>query len=175
VTASEPEAEVEALRAELERERWAARHDPLTGALNRRGLTEVLDAAAPPASIGLVDLDLFKRFNEESGLMASGDQALCLLASLVASGRSGDVVGRWGGDEFVVLFPATDPTGAAARLDRFLDEARRLLRIGDELVTFSAGTAAIEEPGRWRPALAAANRALVRAKAAGRARVLSAP
>ena len=162
------------LRAELEQARFDARHDPLTGALNRRGLTEVLDAARPPASLGLVDLDEFKRFNEESGLMASGDEALCLLVSLLASGRSDDVVGRWGGDEFVVLFPDTDPAGASARLDRFLDEARRLLRIGDELVTFSAGTAAIEDAGGWPAALAAANGALVRAKRAGGALVLSA-
>ena len=162
------------LRAELERERWAARHDPLTGALNRRGMIEVLDPAGPPASVGLLDLDRFKRFNEASGLMASGDAALCLLASLLSSGRAGDTVGRWGGDEFVVLFPATDPEGAAARLERFLDEARRLLRIGDEVVTFSAGTAAVTGPGGWRDALAGANRALVEAKAAGRGCVLTA-
>ena len=171
-------AEVAGLRAELERERWAARHDFLTGALNRRGMTEVLDAASPPASLGLLDLDLFHRFNESSGLMADGDEALCLLASLLASGRAEDVVARWGGDEFVVLFPDTDPAGAAARLERFLDEARRLLRIGDELVTFSAGTAPLVAGGRdgWPDALAAANRALARAKRAGRARVLlSAP
>ena len=167
--------ELAGLRAELARERWAARHDPLTGALNRRGLTEVLDRTAAPASLGLLDLDRFKRFNEASGLMASGDEALCLLASLLSSGRAGDTVGRWGGDEFVVLFPATDPGGAAARLERFLDEARRLLRIGEEVVTFSAGTAAILRPGGWREALSEANRALARAKAAGRARVLSAP
>jgi len=170
-----PASEIAALRAELERERWAARHDPLTGALNRRGLVEALEPAGPPASLGLVDLDQFKRFNEESGLMASGDEALCLLVSLLASGRAGDVVGRWGGDEFVVLFPDTDPAGAAARLHRFLDEARRLLRIGDEIVTFSAGTAGIEEVGGWRVALAAANRAVVRAKRAGGDRVLSVP
>ena len=167
-------SELAALRAELGRERWASRHDPLTGALNRRGLAEVLEPAGPPTSLGLLDLDQFKRFNEESALMASGDEALCLLASLLASGRAEDVVGRWGGDEFVVLFPDTDPGGAAVRLDRFLSEARSLLRIGDEIVTFSAGTASIERVGGWRDALADANGALARAKRAGGALVLSA-
>ncbi|MGK2948970.1 MAG: GGDEF domain-containing protein [Acidimicrobiales bacterium] len=64
-------AQVEALRAELDRERHLARHDPLTGALNRRGGLEAIASLSPPFAIALVDLDHFRRVNRLPGRCAS--------------------------------------------------------------------------------------------------------
>jgi diguanylate cyclase len=167
-------AEVAALRSELERERRLARHDPLTGALNRRGGREAIDAMAAPYAIALVDLDRFRRVNRLPGGYATGDQVLCEVATLLASdARQGDRLIRWGGEEFLLLLAGADAAGAATRLERFLTEVRRRVRAGQVMVTFSAGVAAVTSDHGFEPAMAAANRALQQAKGAGRARILS--
>lgn len=166
-------AQVAALRAELELERRLARHDALTGALNRRGGLEAVEAMATPYAIALVDLDHFRRVNRRPGGYATGDRVLCEVADLLASdAREGDRLIRWGGEEFLLLLAEADEHGGTTRLERFLTEVRRRIREGQVMVTFSAGVAAVTSDHGFEPAMAAANQALQRAKGAGRARIL---
>ena len=105
------------LQAELERQ---ATTDPLTGLVNRREFSRrfALDLArtqrdASPLSLVLIDLDHFKRINDQYG-HAAGDAVLCTLARLSGSCfRSIDTVGRLGGEEFAVLLPGADLQCAA--------------------------------------------------------------
>ncbi|MDV6013257.1 GGDEF domain-containing protein [Haloechinothrix sp. LS1_15] len=99
--------------------------DRLTGTLDRWGWQEraqrELDRARclrEPLAILLVDLDWFKRINDELGHPA-GDTALQAVASVLRGGiRQQDVLGRYGGDEFLILLPGTSRSGAAALAER---------------------------------------------------------
>ncbi len=109
-----------------------SRTDPLTGALNRRGLEERLDAELAAASraglpLGLVvfDLDDFKAINDAHGHPAGDDLLRWTVSTMQGVVRTHDDVGRLGGDEFAVLLPGVSATGAAtaaARLTRALGE-----------------------------------------------------
>lgn len=99
--------------------RVQARTDPLTGLLNRRALGEVLDKrmadpAGVPFTLALVDLDGFKRVNDEHG-HALGDALLCDVARRLAAAAGAEAdVARLGGDEFAVLMPPTSVLPAEA-------------------------------------------------------------
>ena len=102
--------------ADLER---VSRTDTLTGLHNRRHLEEQLtrehsSARRAHRDLGLVllDIDHFKRVNDTYG-HAAGDRVLCEFAQrMTRQLRAGDVAGRWGGEEFLVILPDTDPAGA---------------------------------------------------------------
>jgi diguanylate cyclase (GGDEF)-like protein len=166
-------SELEQLRVELEAERHAARHDPLTGVLNRRGGTEAIARLRPTFAVALIDLDHFRRFNRLEGRHATGDRVLRGLTRLLVGGvRREDLVIRWGGEEFLVVLAHTDAEGAGRLLERFLDQVRDELRVVDTTVTFSAGVAEVTPGGDFADALATADRSLAAAKAEGRARVV---
>jgi diguanylate cyclase (GGDEF)-like protein len=153
-----------------------ARTDPLTGLLNRRGLTEALDretarARRTGATVALVllDLDRFKRLNDAYGHPA-GDAALVAVADVLRGGlRAGDVAGRWGGDEFGVVLvdlPAEVAYDVVDRLRSNLTHPSRALRVRG--VSFSAGVAALAGEAAVAADLTArADAALYEAKAAG--------
>ncbi len=166
-----------------------ARTDALTGLPNRRGLVERLDAEIAravrdrtPLSVGMADLDHFKRYNDAHGHVA-GDALLRAVAGrLVASLRRTDTVARYGGEEFCVLLPGTDLSEAT----RVLDDARRSVKeqLLAEGVTISAGVATVHpddalgttcaDDGPFDP-IERADRALYRAKNGGRDRVMAEP
>ncbi len=108
-----------------DREKTRARRDPLTGCVNRRGFYEAFAREADRSarlgaglSVLTIDVDRFKALNDEHG-HAFGDEILRQLARrLTALVRSHDLVVRWGGEEFVVLLPHTEPVDAALLAER---------------------------------------------------------
>ena len=173
--------EVEELQSQLAAE---AVHDPLTQLFNRRYLDTAMPALAStadrrgtPLSLALVDLDHFKRVNDEHGHLA-GDKVLRHIGKLFATSlRPSDVVSRWGGEEFCIVFPDTDVAGAATALATLAARLRALEvdwgGVGIGALTFSAAIAAYGVHGRSLAELVgAADRALYSAKGAGRDRVL---
>jgi diguanylate cyclase len=148
------------------------RTDELTGLPNRRAWDELLThelAAAErhgqPVSVAMLDLDFFKKYNDEHGHLA-GDRLLRAAAAAWQSTlRAADVLARWGGEEFALLLPGCDGAGAAALIERL----RGTLPDG---VTFSAGVATSDGRTAPRALVDAADQALYLAKAGGRDRVV---
>jgi diguanylate cyclase (GGDEF)-like protein len=154
-----------------------ARTDPLTGLLNRRGLTEALDRETARArrtgatvSLVLLDLDRFKTLNDTLGHPA-GDAALVAVADVLRHGlRGGDVAGRWGGDEFGIVFVDLAVEVAYDVVDRLratlTHPSNRALR--GKRVSFSAGVAALSgTDAKAADLMDLADAALYEAKAAG--------
>nr|WP_239528538.1 GGDEF domain-containing protein [Microbacterium esteraromaticum] len=105
--------------------RRESRTDPLTGALNRRGLTYHLREemrrsarSGRPLSIAVLDLDDFKAVNDIEGHQAGDAVLMTLVAQWTTMSRAGDLVARLGGDEFVMLLPDTPQAGAADMMRR---------------------------------------------------------
>ncbi|WP_432495831.1 histidine kinase N-terminal 7TM domain-containing diguanylate cyclase [Kineococcus gypseus] len=176
---------VERLRAQLAED---SVRDPLTGLHNRRFLDAALAAElgaqppagrAPGAGLLLLDVDRFKVVNDTHG-HAAGDEVLVAVAGALADGaRPGDVVARSGGEEFVVLLPGAGAEATAARAEELRAACARLCvpvpRGAGVRPTVSIGTAVHPADGTDAPSLlAAADRALYAAKAAGRDRVVAA-
>ncbi|RMH01394.1 MAG: GGDEF domain-containing protein [Planctomycetota bacterium] len=162
--------------------------DPLTGLLNRRAFDRFVAAEFQraaryglPLALALLDLDSFKAVNDQLG-HPTGDRVLAAFATLLAScARETDLVARIGGDEFAVLMPHTGGAGGLALIERVRGEAESLLRRLAPGVEprpgVSAGLACGGAGGFADPAacLAAADRALYRAKRAGKGRSESGP
>jgi diguanylate cyclase (GGDEF)-like protein len=128
------------------RERANARSDPLTGVRTQRDFYEAVELeirraerAPRPMTLAYIDVDDFRRFNDQMGRPA-GDEVLRRTAEVLRKNtRVTDLVGRVGGDDFAVLLPETDPDGAMAVLWKL---RRRLQRAMDRrrwTVTFSIG------------------------------------
>lgn len=160
--------------------------DELTGLHNRRYLEQrlayELDRVARykrPLSIAVLDVDHFKKFNDEWG-HSVGDEVLCHLAKIAnACLRRVDLVARYGGEEFVVLMPETGNSGAIDAINRLREEvAKSGLPHNKQtlFITLSAGVATAngEFKGDAQSFFRAADQALYRAKAHGRNRVISA-
>jgi diguanylate cyclase len=154
--------------------------DQLTQVANRRGLLKAYEVEHARMhrnngglAIGLLDIDNFKRLNDEHG-HAVGDEALKALAALVSKTlRTTDVVARYGGEEFVVLMPETPLDQAQqtlTRLQRSLSGGLFLNEQKEMLVTFSAGVTACRQGERIEEALERADQALYEAKRAGKNR-----
>lgn len=158
-----------------------ASRDPLTGMLNRRSLEQlaehILANAAhrrQSAALLLVDADHFKRINDSMG-HAAGDEALRSLSdSLLKSARRGDLIGRLGGEEFLMVLPDTDAASAAAAAERVrLEVCAHDLALGDQRVHLevSIGVAMSGVGDDFASVLRRADQALYAAKRAGRNRV----
>lgn len=168
-----------ALTDQLKRQ---AETDGLTGVLNRGALERLAalltETGAGPKQLGLIllDIDRFKSINDRFG-HAAGDIVLKEAARrLRAAMRQGDVIARFGGEEFAVLLLDQDseaPADIAERLRAALQNPHVALDSDRSLeVTASFGTAQVENrAGAWPQLVAAADRALYQAKAAGRNRV----
>jgi two-component system chemotaxis response regulator CheY len=170
-------------RAELRRLnealREAARTDALTGLFNRRRLDEdepVLDEGlrryGRPFAVGLVDVDNFKAYNDRYGHTA-GDEALRAVADrLRRTARQGDLAYRYGGEEFLFVYPAQGIASAvvAAERARVAVESLHLPHEGNPsgIVTISVGVAAAVDGGFLVRAIQDADTALYDAKAGGR-------
>lgn len=169
----------------------SALYEGLTGLLRREAILERLDRELErairhgrPLAVAVADLDHFKRVNDQLGHLA-GDALLRRVAQVISGALRGtDRVGRYGGEEFLLVLPETDLAGAAAAAEKV-----RLLVRGVEVLredgapsgwtaAVSIGVAALEgngEPVTGRDLIAAADRRLYEAKAGGRDRVVPAP
>jgi diguanylate cyclase (GGDEF)-like protein len=130
------------VRAELH-QRTMAELDPLTGVANRRGFDLALERAAEtgdPYALILIDLDDFKRVNDEQGHPA-GDAVLQSVAIAAASvARQGDCLARIGGDEFALIAPGAGPAGVLRLLRDLRDSVEHAATYAAALVPEDAGT-----------------------------------
>jgi diguanylate cyclase (GGDEF)-like protein len=162
-----------------------ANRDALTGLANRRRLEMELERnisfskrTGQPLAVIMMDLDNFKIVNDTAGHLV-GDNILRAVASTLRSRvRVTDLVVRWGGDEFCILVPATQPQGAIAAAESLVDavkEATSAVSLPEPLEppTASAGVACFPEDGEDPHTLILnADAALYQVKATGRGRVL---
>jgi diguanylate cyclase (GGDEF)-like protein len=160
----------------------SALRDPLTGLLNRRYFDEAIESAyaaarrsADPLGVIVLDLDHFSAVNNEHG-HSVGDGVLRRVAVAIKHAvRDGDIVVRYGGEEFVVIAPGTDDEGAVEIAERI---RHAVSRSGSELldgrrvpVTTSAGVACLVDEPDGHALFRAADSALLVAKRGGRDRV----
>ncbi len=156
--------------------------DPLTGSVSRRAVLESLEREmgrarryGEPLAIGLFDLDHFKRVNDTHG-QRFGDHALRTVAGVGATwALAGDVLGRFGGEEFLVILPTHDVHAATERLEslRRAIEATEISRGGRQAaVTASFGLACLHNGDTVRDLLERADQRVAEAKALGRNRLI---
>jgi len=156
--------------------------DSLTGLANRRSLEDTLRVQVARAarfgeeiSLVLADLDDFKGVNDRFGHPAGDEVLRAFAAALTETTRQMDIAGRWGGEEFALLLPATDAAGAA----RLAERARAAIEAhavetdeGEVAVTASFGVASFPECRELDDLIAAADAALYVAKREGKNRVV---
>jgi diguanylate cyclase (GGDEF)-like protein len=173
-----------ALEAERSRNEQMSLTDSLTGLLNRRALMKTLlvdedrsRRAHSPMAVILADIDRFKKINDEFG-HTTGDKVLQFVAqSMQASVRTGDHVGRWGGEEFLFILPNTDIIQAAEVAERCRTSlVQQQIEAEDgRMVRVSASFGVASADGVHRPPImdlvGNADTALYWAKDAGRNRV----
>jgi len=156
--------------------------DKLTGAWNRRRLEEALVSEMDrlqrydhPLSLLILDIDFFKRVNDEHGHSA-GDQVLVKLANVLQSNlRASDSLTRWGGEEFVVLCPNTRLSTVAMLAERLRGSVAGATFPAVGQVTISLGAAECRVGETWEDWFERADAALYRAKAGGRNQLEIAP
>jgi diguanylate cyclase (GGDEF)-like protein len=154
--------------------------DHLTGTASRRAFDDALDRQlqrcrreALPLSVALVDLDRFKHYNDTYGHLA-GDQCLVTVAKALQrrASREGELVGRFGGDEFLVLWPGIDLATAVRNAERLRETVRVVdLRLAEEPVQVSVSVGGItvvpDESTTAASLVHAADRAMYTVKARG--------
>lgn len=168
----------------LHRIRELATHDELTGLINRRRMLELMHTekhrtvrSGRGFCLAMIDIDHFKRVNDRLG-HGAGDEVLAQVARTIAAGlRETDIVARWGGEEFLVMFTDTDEDTAEKVLLRIRATLAQtpMTEVDPSLrVTFSAGVGNHLRDETLTRTIDRADRALYAAKAAGRNRVLRA-
>lgn len=175
------EQEALGFRANLEEQRQKALIDPLTSLPNRAAWEERLGREMAlwqrdknSLLVGILDLDHFKRINDGYGHLA-GDRVLKIVAKVLKKNlRATDFIARFGGEEFVVLMPATQVTAGLALLDQLrtaVEQCPFHFKSEPVVITVSVGVTALRAGERSDTALKRADQALYRAKESGRNRV----
>jgi diguanylate cyclase len=175
------ESRIRQLETELEEIGEKVREDALTGSLNRRGLDEALSREAARAQrygnafcVSVIDLDNFKMLNDTHGHHA-GDEALVHLVKVVkALLRPTDDIGRFGGEEFVILLPETTLEAGKMAIERLQRELTKQFFLANNeklLITFSAGVAQLRPGEPEADLVRRADQAMYRAKQSGKNRV----
>ncbi len=151
-----------------------SRTDVLTGLANRRSFVESASVhlGRHDAALLMIDIDHFKRVNDEDGHDA-GDIALRAVAEALRHGlREGDLLARWGGEEFIALVDASEAAACAERLRHAVATCSVGVGDIDRRLTVSIGLAHAAAGTVLEAAMSNADRALYRAKQAGRDRVV---
>lgn len=181
----EADQRIESLQAQLAQMSELVREDQLTGSLNRRGLDDALEREIARADrhgallcVAMLDLDDFKRLNDTHG-HAAGDAALIYLVRVIKETlRAMDVIARFGGEEFLIVLPDTSlelANQTVARVQREMTKRIFLHNNQRILVTFSAGLALRGTGESQTSLIQRADKALYKAKKAGKNRVVQAP
>lgn len=155
--------------------------DPLTKVLSRRSLEFILSSqfhiakiSKRPLSIAMVDIDDFKRINDQYGHQI-GDAVLRKVAGFIQDNlRKSDFIFRYGGEEFLIIFPFTTKKDAVFVMERIVKKLSGLkLKYGDfeGNITISAGIASIDDASDMYTLVSKADKALYRAKKSGKNRV----
>jgi diguanylate cyclase (GGDEF)-like protein len=181
---AELEVKNQQLETVIQQLQTMARTDELTGLANRRWLNLTLEGCWAeatrhdlPLACLMLDLDGFKRLNDEMG-HHRGDELLSLVGRVISANcRDVDIAARYGGDEFCVLLPHTHPQDALRVADRILCEFRRMaarMPIGEPRLSLSIGVAHIDVSGpiRAEQLLMHADEALYGAKTLGKNRIV---
>lgn len=172
------ESESEKTKDLLEEQRHKATHDPLTGLPNREAYNERsyqelqrFKRYCRPLSMAVCDIDHFKKINDDYGHQA-GDKIIKLIAKILSTRlRKVDFVGRYGGEEFVILMPETTPNQALEVLDKVRALiAKTPFRFKDKPVqiTISFGLAEFTAEDKVESVFERADKALYQAKRNGR-------
>ncbi|MEL5848303.1 MAG: diguanylate cyclase [Candidatus Igneacidithiobacillus chanchocoensis] len=176
------EARLRTMEQEISVLNLLVHQDPLTKTLNRRGLQMAFERESArakrqqiPLSLTMLDLDHFKKINDEHG-HETGDAVLCHIASLLTSAlRAEDIVARFGGEEFVILMPGTSARATIDILQRIQSRLQASpCRVGPVSLqpTFSAGVTTWQPGFDLERSIADADQALYRAKREGRNRIV---
>ncbi|MFL9925247.1 GGDEF domain-containing protein [Herbaspirillum lusitanum] len=154
-----------------------ATEDVLTGTLNRRELVNVGERALQAAidqhhtlTLAFIDVDHFKKINDSFGHLV-GDRVLATVAATLRQNcREQDVLGRYGGEEFCIVFPGLDQQEASRIGERLVDAVRAQVFDHAQAVTISVGLVVLQpnEVQSWDSLIHLADMALYRAKAEGR-------
>lgn len=175
----ELESKVAARTKEL---RLLASRDDLTGLSNRRELTNVMQRELARAqryrhslSVAMIDVDNFKMLNDEHGHQV-GDRVLQAVARIFEAGcRTSDLVGRYGGEEFLIVMPQTGSEAAALLANRLLEELRKTevaINGGAISVTCSIGIASARRDEQVDALVNRADQAMYSAKEQGKDRTV---
>ncbi|WP_293005105.1 GGDEF domain-containing protein [Nitrosomonas sp.] len=179
------ERKIELLKGELEQLRGLVQTDQMTGAFNRRGLDEIFkreaaraDRNAQSLGVVLIDLDNFKKINDNFGHQY-GDSVLINLVTVAKETlRPSDIVARFGGEEFVILLPEVELEDALTIIQRLQNNLGKnfSLQIDNQSmpVTFSAGVALRSFGEHQNSVISRADKALYQAKRAGKNRAIPA-
>ena len=148
-----------------------SRSDPLTGAANRRSWDEEMDRelararrTGDPLTVALIDMDNFKAYNDTHGHLAGDTLLRDLVTAIRTELRTGDVIARWGGEEFALALPDSD-------LQQAQTIASRLLSLVPSSQTASIGLTQAQTQDNPRALIERADRALYAAKGGGRNQV----
>ena len=172
------------LEKALEAASAKVKEDQLTGAFNRRGLEEHFDReihraerSGQPLSVALIDVDNFKQLNDRYGHLTGDDVLKYLVDMMHHCLRTSDIVGRFGGEEFVVILPDTPVNEGVELVQRLQRELTKNFFLANQdklVVTFSAGVALWHRGEQDCDVIERADRAMYQAKLAGKNRTLSA-
>jgi diguanylate cyclase (GGDEF)-like protein len=178
---------VEALRESESQLKYLANHDPLTGALNRRSFMDraIIELAAMnhnvSCGIAMMDIDLFKNFNDTYGHQAGDDALRHIVTAISSMLRKNDFLGRYGGEEFVLFFSHVDKITSIAIAERVREAIVKTpvkLKSGSVPISASFGVAMFqddenpEEKYDLETCIHHADIALYQAKKAGRNKVV---
>lgn len=174
--------ELQDIQKQLER---LAAHDVLTGLYNRRYILERIEEKLPEIKrhqldccFVVMDVDYFKDVNDNYGHLA-GDDVLKAVSQILMNGvRQGDIVARYGGEEFLIFLPMTELESAHVLVERLrsaLEEHEHYIQNEKVVVTASFGIAQHEVNDSADRTIARADKALYKAKVAGRNRIAHAP